>query len=135
MASLRWLTSSCSRFAHSPEMSFCARARVDARVSAARTTTETRFMIGPPKLLPRSREGHEASTKWHCTKPSSCGLRDFVSSWPTGLSLYRHTVHINPSDVDEPAPAVSAAGHEIGEADFVDLAEIRMLNPASDLGR
>src|SRR5471032_2913145 len=90
MASLRWLTSSCSRLAHSPEMSACANAGVPANVAAAKSSA---------------------------------------------LTLDRIPIDVDPSDVDESTPAVSAAGHEISEADFVDLAQVGPLDPASDLRR
>src|SRR3954471_20655997 len=91
MASLRWLTSSCRRPAHSPEMSTCAKAGAPARrMTAARS--------------------------------------------PARLTLDRASIYVNPSDVYKSGPPVPAAGHEIGEPDFVDLAQIRLLDPAADLG-
>src|SRR5262249_35706780 len=50
------------------------------------------------------------------------------------LALDRAPVHVNPSDVDEAAPPVAAAGHQVGEADLVDSAQIRLLHPSADLG-
>src|SRR5712671_1332339 len=92
IASLRWLTSSCRRFAHSPEMSFWADARgARSATSAARISAR--------------------------------------------LTFDRTSIHVNPSDVYEAAPSVSAARHQIREANLVDLAQVRLLDPAADLRR
>src|SRR4051812_46367340 len=92
IASLRWLTSSCRRFAHSPEMSFCAKLGAATKVSS-------------------------------------------VAKAAASLPFDRAPIHVNPSDVDEAAPAMTAARHQVGEADFVHLAQVGFLHPASDLGR
>src|ERR1051325_4831538 len=88
-ASLRWLTSSCRSPAHSPEMSFCAKAGAHANTNETRSATR--------------------------------------------LTLDRTSIHVNPSDVHESAPSVSASRHQIGEADLVDLAQIGLLDPAPGL--
>src|SRR2546423_1166209 len=92
MPSLRWLTSSWRRLAHSPERSFCANAAVPASVAKTKTSADV-------------------------------------------LTLDRTSIHVNPSDVHEAAPPVSASRHQIREADFVDLAQVRLLDPAADLRR
>src|SRR5437763_16819601 len=92
MPSLRWLTSSWRRLAHSPERSLCAKLAEATRVSSV-------------------------------AKPAA------------RLTLDRTSIHVNPSDVDEAAPSVSAAGHQIGEANLVDLAQVRLLHPSSGLRR
>src|SRR2546430_16168883 len=80
MPSLRWLTSSWRRLAHSPERSFCANAGVAAAATNASTIADR-------------------------------------------LTLDRTSIHVNPSDVNEAAPSVSAARHQVGEADLVHLAQ------------
>jgi len=51
------------------------------------------------------------------------------------LTFHRCSIDINLSDVDESSPAMAASGHEIGEPDLVDSAQIGLLDPASDFGR
>src|SRR6185295_18718050 len=92
MASLRWLTSSWRRPAHSPEMSFCAKAAVATSVSS-------------------------------------------VAKASANLALDRTSIYVNPSDVYEATPAMSASGHQIGEADLVHLAQVGFLDPATSLRR
>src|SRR5438552_15177842 len=51
------------------------------------------------------------------------------------LTLDGISIHVNPSDVDEPAPAVAASRHEIRESDFIHSAQVRFLDPASGFRR
>src|SRR6185503_2403568 len=43
-------------------------------------------------------------------------------------SLHRLREHLEPCDVDEAAPPVSAAREQIRKADLVDLAQVRLLD-------
>src|SRR4051812_18498980 len=92
IASLRWLTSSCSRPAHSPEMSFCAKLAVATSVSN-------------------------------------------VAKAAASLAFDRTSIYVNPSDVYETRPPVSASRHQVREANLVHLAQVRLLDPAADLRR
>ena len=49
-----------------------------------------------------------------------------------GLAPDRFAVDLDAADIDIAAGAMTATGHQVGEADFIDLAEIRMLDPYAD---
>src|SRR5262245_45837309 len=51
------------------------------------------------------------------------------------LALDRTSIHVNPSDVYEATPPVSASRHQIGEADLVHFAQVRLLDPPSGFRR
>src|SRR5215831_1812549 len=98
-------------------------------------------MRGPPP---------SASLRWlmsSCRRPAHSPERSFCAN--AGLTTRRMrttrnekrltldgtSIHVNPSDVYEASPAMTAARHQIGEADLVDLAQIRILHPASRFRR
>ena len=66
---------------------------------------------------------------------AGAGKRDEDGEDRACLPLDRNSIDVNPSDVDEAAPAMAASGHQIGEPDLVHLAQVRLLDPAAGFRR
>src|SRR5436190_13601777 len=99
-------------------------------------------MRGPPPsaslrwLMSSCRRPAHSPERSFCAKASVATRVNSVAKQAASLlALDRTSIHVNPSDVDEAAPAMSASRHQIGEADLVHLAQIGLLDPASDLRR
>src|SRR6185295_8948097 len=62
----------------------------------------------------------------------SLDSRRFLRLSDNGLSLHRFSEDLDRGDVHIAARSMSAARHQIGEANFVNLAQIRMFHPVAD---
>src|ERR1019366_8152969 len=84
------------------------------------------------KPLTNVRGSEKAGCEIKNSRPSCRGSREPVKLFDTaGLALHGQAVDFEPGDIGPAAVAVAAAGHQIHEADFIDLAEVDIGDPAA----